>query len=309
MIKHLKHKSIDKLKWDACISSSHNRLIYALSWYLDCVCPNWEALILDDYKAVMPICRKKKFGIDYAYQAAFTQQLGIFSPREITADLSKSFIEKLPIKYFDINLNAANPIDNLQNASISNYTNYILPLNKDYQELYAAYSDNHKRNIKKAKKAQLKLLTNVHENIIVELFRNNKGTELQNFSLDFYEKIYTLIQEAKNQELIDIYSIVYQDKIIAGAFFLRKFDRNIFIFSGKSKEASKHGAMHFLIDSFIKANANTNQILDFEGSNNIGLARFYEAFGSEKTIYPHLRCNKLPKLIRNIVNIVKANKK
>jgi hypothetical protein len=81
----------------------------------------------------MPLCRRKKFSIDYAYQAAFTQQLGIFSPQTITAELCKSFIEKIPIKYFDINLNYANPTDMLKDADISEYANYVLPLNKYYQ--------------------------------------------------------------------------------------------------------------------------------------------------------------------------------
>jgi hypothetical protein len=55
MIKYLKHKEINKEKWDKCISSSHNKIIYALSWYLDVVSPNWDGLIKGDYEAVMPI--------------------------------------------------------------------------------------------------------------------------------------------------------------------------------------------------------------------------------------------------------------
>ncbi len=79
MIRHLPHSSIDKQKWDACISDSRNRIPYALSWWLDAVCPGWDALVQDDYLAVMPLTHGHKFGIDYLYQPYFTQQLGIFS--------------------------------------------------------------------------------------------------------------------------------------------------------------------------------------------------------------------------------------
>ncbi len=39
----------------------------------------WDALVLDDYQAVMPLTWRSKFGIRYLYQPAFTQQTGIFS--------------------------------------------------------------------------------------------------------------------------------------------------------------------------------------------------------------------------------------
>ena len=34
-IKYVKHKDIDKVKWDACIDNAPNALIYAYSYYLD----------------------------------------------------------------------------------------------------------------------------------------------------------------------------------------------------------------------------------------------------------------------------------
>ena len=81
MINYLSDKEIDFNKWDDCIDKSTS-LIYPLSWYLNCVSPNWNAFILEKngiYQAVFPICSKKKAGISYIYQPFFTQQLGYFS--------------------------------------------------------------------------------------------------------------------------------------------------------------------------------------------------------------------------------------
>ncbi|MGZ3950491.1 MAG: hypothetical protein ACXVBZ_03805, partial [Flavisolibacter sp.] len=65
-------------KWDRCISGSSNGLIYAYSYYLDATADNWDALVLNDYQAVMPLPWRKKFGVFYLYQPSFAAQLGVF---------------------------------------------------------------------------------------------------------------------------------------------------------------------------------------------------------------------------------------
>ena len=59
-IKYLQHKEIDKAKWDACIEQAPNGLIYSYSWYLDAMSKHWDALVLKDYEAVMPLTWNKK---------------------------------------------------------------------------------------------------------------------------------------------------------------------------------------------------------------------------------------------------------
>jgi hypothetical protein len=56
--------------------------------------------------------------------------------------------------------------------------------------------------------------------------------------------------------------------------------------------------MFLLIDDFIRQNAESNLILDFEGSNIQGIARFYAGFGAEPQTYLSVRINRLPWLLR-----------
>ena len=56
--------------------------------------------------------------------------------------------------------------------------------------------------------------------------------------------------------------------------------------------------MSFLIDSFIKNHSGENKVLDFEGSMDNNLARFYKSFGSEEIVYLQILKNKLPFFIR-----------
>ena len=65
MLKLLQRKEIDILKWDDLIAHSPAETIYPYSWYLDSVAENWSALVVDDYRFVMPVVWKKKAGMKY----------------------------------------------------------------------------------------------------------------------------------------------------------------------------------------------------------------------------------------------------
>src|SRR5687767_14846783 len=59
-LQYLHRKQIDTRKWDQCITNAANGLIYARSFYLDTMASNWDALVLGDYEAVMPLTWRKK---------------------------------------------------------------------------------------------------------------------------------------------------------------------------------------------------------------------------------------------------------
>jgi hypothetical protein len=156
MIHYLNHSSIDKSKWDTCIDSSYNANIYAYSWYLDVICPGWDALIEDDYVSVMPLTKGRKFLMDYLYPPYFAQQLGIFSVQKISEMLCFTFLNKIPgdIKFIEINLNHEMKSVPAAFASKKNI-NIILDINRSYELIKAGYSENHSRNLKKAAKSNL----------------------------------------------------------------------------------------------------------------------------------------------------------
>ena len=70
-IKYLKHNQIDKQKWDSAIENARNGLVYVLSWFLDIVSPDWDALVYGDYEVVMPLTYRNKLGVKYLYQPVF----------------------------------------------------------------------------------------------------------------------------------------------------------------------------------------------------------------------------------------------
>ena len=119
MIQLVHHANIDFEQWDMCISSAVNSEIYAYSWFLDCVSPQWSALILNDYEAVMPLPIKSKYGIRYIVQPPFCQKLGIFSPQTISEEMGKKFSKHL-IKYSSIRYSSYHDILPLYSYSRAN---------------------------------------------------------------------------------------------------------------------------------------------------------------------------------------------
>src|SRR5258708_15662853 len=87
-IRYWKRQEIDIASWDACIQQSANRLLYGFHYYLDELTGGqWDALVLGDYQAGMPLTWRRKYGISYLAQPPFSQQKGIFSPLPVPGSL------------------------------------------------------------------------------------------------------------------------------------------------------------------------------------------------------------------------------
>ncbi len=151
-IHYLQQHEIDKTKWDNCITDSGNGLIYAYSHYLDCMARNWDALVLDDYKIVMPLTWSKKYGIHYLYQPAFAASLGVFG-NDLNEELIAGFIDAIPKKFRLVEI-ALNQKNLFSHKAFSIRNNYILHLNKTYENLHKDFKENIKRNIKKAQQLE-----------------------------------------------------------------------------------------------------------------------------------------------------------
>ncbi|NOR86264.1 MAG: hypothetical protein GQ527_01505, partial [Bacteroidales bacterium] len=279
MIKYIEQADINKKKWDVCIDSSVNTRVYANSWYLDVVAPNWSAFILDDYQAVFPIISGEKIGVSYLYQPAFTQQLGLFTPLLITPNLVEQFLKEV-IKLFpfiQINLNSYNKTSPTFNG-ISKLVNHELDLISPYSILKKKYSKNLKRNIKKAHQAKLSIFKNLKPEALIQLFRENKGKKISNLKDEDYHKLNRLFYKAISKRKLEVWgAYTLENNLCAAAAFIIEERRCVFLFSGTDQEARGNGAMPYLIDSFIEAHANSKSILDFEGSNDNNLARFYRS--------------------------------
>jgi len=311
MIKHLSNSEIDKTKWDACIQEAFNGTEYSSSWYLDIVGENWEALVEGNYDRIFAMVPGYKWGINYLYQPAFTQQLGLISKSHLSENVVGHFLNSIPSKYkfAEINLNTFNRL-NPENYHVQYWQNFELDLIRTYEQLYKSYSENLKRNLKKTEKASLTLLKNIKPEDIITLFRENRGKKMKTPGDADYLKLKSLSYKGIYKGLITTFGIyTNRNELCAGAIMLKNKNKIVFLFSGLSDEGKKTGAMAKLLDSVIQEYAQQNITLDFEGSNDPNLARFYQSFGSAKCTYPHIVINRLPFIISLALKSIKKIKK
>ena len=64
------------------------------------------------------------------------------------------------------------------------------------------------------------------------------------------------------------------NNLVASVFFLTSNQKSIYLAATSNQTGIEQSAMFLLIDTFIQNNAGKKQILDFEGSNISGIARF-----------------------------------
>ena len=301
MIRFVKHNEIDTDKWDACIKKSVNSLPYAFSWYLDIIVVRWNALILNDYEAVFPLPTRQKFSLKYSFTPFWVQQLGLFSKTFKGLERVNDFVAAIPKQYrfVELNMNHYAPLQGKPAFQIKKNNNFLLVLNKPYQEQIQDYSKNLKRNLKKASLKGLQLFKNDSPKGLIQLFRADKGKSIAHFSESDYQNLERIMHVAVHKHCGQVW-MAYDEgnRPLAGMFLLFGSKSVILLFTGNSKEGKECAAMPFLIDEFIKEAANSSLIFDFEGSNDENLARFYKSFGAVNHAYQNLKINRLPLPLR-----------
>ena len=280
-IQYLKNNEINYKKYDFCIEQSEQGTVYAMSWYLDIVSPGWGLLMADNYSYVMPIPVKKKSFIKYAIQPVLSQQLGIFSLKQLTPEILNNFTEAIPFGYCSFFLNAGNVFEECRQFKLKN--NYVLDLNRKYEEIKSGFSTNCLRNIKKAETEKL-------------IFSNNTNLDIYSATLKKYSVHESLL---KNLDLLiailkktenlgtEIWNVSGENgEILAIAPLIRWKNFMYYLAPVSTGSGKQKCAMFFLLDRFIKEKSNSNLILDFEGSMIPGVAKFYIGFGSRNIPYP-----------------------
>lgn len=293
-IQYLGNNKIDKSKWDKCLERAGNGLIYGHSFYLDQMAKHWDALVLNDYEAVMPLTWNKKYGIYYLYQPFLCAQLGIFG-EQVTLEMCEAFLKSVPPKfrYWDIYLNHKN-LFTVKEFSAHSRNNFVLSLNRSYEDIYAAYSENIHRNIKKANQHGCVVQKDIPVEQVIELavqqMKNHSGHQRHDF--EGFKNIYHLLYAEQKSITYGVFSS--SRELLSSCVFFFSNNRAYYILVGNHPNGRTTGASHALVDDFIKDHANQNMVLDFEGSDIEGLATFYAGFGASNEPYRAIRLNKLP---------------
>ena len=283
LIVYLKHTDINQTKWDHCIKHAINSMPYAYSWYLNLVCRNWDALIFNNYEAVMPLPWKSKLGLKYITNPYYCQQLGVFYTKE-SLDID-AFIKAIPRKFVYVSQNL-NTYNGNSKFAIKRNTNYELIL-EDINLLRSKYSKNHVKNIKQAKNRGVEISKKVDT---FSQFSNKKAIVGQSFMtqtlLHLEQHIMkSLIEQSRGQ----IYSVSFEGENCSSAFIIH-CDRRLILLTSYSDRIGKRKRAYFLLLDHIFSLADYHgYTFDFEGSNLKSIANRNAWFGATPKQYYTIR--------------------
>lgn len=287
-IHYLRRQEIDLLKWDACIEAAPNGLIYGRSFYLDAMTAGqWDALVLEDYRAVMPLPWNEKFGFYYLYQPFCTPCLGIFGDDFHNLPVA-GFLQAIPkkFKYWDIDLNDANffspgpampaspdspisphsktanqphadkshtassgpPISSLPGLKITSRLNHFLRLDKTGEGLEQDYNRLAKRMCKRAVSENFDLIRNIGPRDVIDLYRMEYGAKHPHIKAESYGRLMNCADTAFNKGHAQTYLALWPDDGGTAAFYLVLSD-NRFVYStlGGSTPKGKEASAFYLL--------------------------------------------------------------
>ncbi len=274
---HLPHAKIDKTHWDNLILSAYNGTVYGLSWFLDLLSPQWDALVSADYQFTMPIPVKRKFGLPYVVQHSYTQQLGVFGQVKVETNILHQFIKKIPYTSYQLGLNH----DNFHPKAIHR-TNYVLPLQSSYEVLRKGYSTNTIRNIKKAKNQGI----SIKESIVTDDFFAFHNSVCKRYKTVDFRPLELLIKEGVSKGIFKIKAAVnLKGDVVAALCYAVFKDRMYYLFPISNEEGKAHAAMFAIVDHLIAQASGKAMLFDFEGSSVPGIARFFQGFGAQNQAF------------------------
>jgi len=274
----LKRSEINIKKWDECITNSINCRHQALTWHLDIVSPHWQGVVYEDYKAVMPLPTTRKFGIPMILQPFLTQQLGVFSSDELIIELLNGFYKTIKKKYpvvYNVNITTNSTLPTW--LHVDYLSNVELNLNREYLVLKREFSKNTKRNISKAKKEAV---------VIEEIYPRNSVFDFifSNQRYLYSTKEQTLFKEVVKQSFVRNEGVLVacfdqKHELLAVSYFIIYKNRITFVTSASSTSGYAKQAAFLIFDRVIEKYSSKKNILDFDGSQTAGVARFYKGFG------------------------------
>jgi hypothetical protein len=293
MIVWLRHNEIDREQWDNCVKDSPGSKPYGFSWYLDIMCPGWEALIDDEYDSVFPLPVHNKYGIRYIATPIFLRQLGAYSPDKPLQKATNEFVEYMPEFYRLVDLCVGQRIDN-DSFKVTLKSNYELDLSKSYNKLWDNFSAHCRRNIEKSCKKKPEIVGDVGPDELIDLFILNKGKEIRGIKPGDYRRLKELMNFCvKNNRgrIIGVRS--GKGKLLFGIFLVEVKGSKTMLFVVNTPQSREKRFGYYAVNELIRESASTATILDFAGTSIPSIASFMESFGSKNIPFYRIYRNSL----------------
>ena len=318
MLRFLSRSEVDTVAWDACVAASAQRIVYGYSWYLDAVLPGpswqWVGLVLQTepghYEAVLPVPLRRKFRTWVVHQPLFCQFMTVFSPAEILNPTPFLRVVQQRYRYGSVLcLNAL--VGSLPDFVLSDpRTTHVLDLSVGYPTIRQNYTADRQRNLRRAEEYGWTVAESTDPEPLLTLFRANHAGEIDGGVGDWaYAILRRLIRELRTRGLVTLRYALHQDRIDAGALFVREGNRIIYLFNAASEAGRRGNARTLLLDQVIRETAGQHHgykpvMFDFESPTKQSVVDFYRSFGAVEAGFCQLSWSRLTVVERTVKGLL-----
>lgn len=307
MLRFLSRSEVDTAAWDACVMASPQRILYGYSWYLDAVLPDpdwkWTGLVLLDetgqYRAVMPVPLRRKWGVWVVHQPFFCQFLDVFS-FDITLD-AVPFLKAVQQQYRYGSVFCLHRLPDVLTGfdTVLPQTTHILDLSLGYEAIQRGYNADRKLNLRRALQHGWTVVESTDPEPLIALFRDNHADGIEGgVGVWAYEILRRLFRVLQERGLVTIRYALDKDRIEAGALFVREGNRIIYLFNAASETGRRGNARTLLLDQVIRENAGREHegkpvLFDFESPLKKTVVDSYRSFGAAEDVFTTVRWSRL----------------
>lgn len=304
-MKYVKHKDIDKDKWNKLVLSLQGTPFYFLFDYLTSIC-QWDAVIIEKnskYALVLPLPFKKKLWFKYIYQPFFCQQLGTLSSSEITKELA---LEIHAILKKEFNFGYAQWLSNdIVNEVFKTDTriNYEINLSLDYENLKLNFNKNRRRILNTLTKRNYEIKSNNSVNDIndcIDRFGILMAKTIPEIQPSHYSTLKQALSKISDNAEINVVSVLNGDNIISSGLFIGCNKRIVYLLGFTEADFRKDSVQTLLFNHLIQKNSSSKTILDLEGGSSEGIGRFYKSLGGSLCHYHKMFLNPNHLIFRKI---------
>lgn len=304
------HHSIDRTGWDSLVSSSPQGSIFAESWYIDAILPEWHAILVYDgesLQAVMPLYISRRHFMKYSLQPILAKYWGlIFADRSfkntyeeyswkkkvtdaaaaaIPADLMRIVAYFHPV--FDYGLP-------FRNNGFSLETRYTYRLNLDKETpLRKDFAEAVMKKVNKAVKAGYEVRNESSVETLMSLIEKNAKSGKSVLAPSYYQVFRSMAAKAYTRSQAFTKTVLDQEGNRIASSILLRDSRCTYFLSGLVDPAFRQtGAVPLMVTEILAETQNHAAGFDFLGSMTESIETFNRSFGARPVPYLAVSKNK-----------------
>ena len=279
LIQYIQHQDLDFKKWDACIVADSNADVYLRSSWLNVVCPNWSAIVADDYAAVFPIFGNKKLAWSFSDFPNFVQKIAVYGDARFEEEIAVE-LNRLNDTFDYLCYTTDERLIKDVSLNIKHRRHQLLELKEGVRFPTKVWG----RNIRKAEASQLTTLTSVPIPIFIAALKK----ELLEKGKPYKNKDYKLLEVLAQKSIQEGYGFIDGIKdgtgtFTCGQFYIYAKGKMYLVACFSNEVARQHSLLHYVLFKIVeKAYVNDSLLrVHFGGSNLPVIADFNKNFGAQ----------------------------